>query len=186
MRSRHHRYDVQMTTDDEDIVSLADTARDQYFLSSPEKLALLVRAAGIRASDDVVEVGAGIGSVARVLPASASLTLIELDDRFTGILRSRIPHATVVQGDALALLCDLSCDVLLSNLPREPTQRVIDALPQLAVRTAVVATGENPDLSVLKDYFESEVVASIGGEDFRPPQPVHSLLIKLSRITDSN
>ncbi|WP_084216770.1 rRNA adenine N-6-methyltransferase family protein [Pseudonocardia spinosispora] len=175
-----------MTTDDEAMVSLADAARDQYFLSSPEKLALLVQAADIRASDAVVEVGAGIGSVARVLPASASLTLIELDDRFTDILRSRFPHATVIQGDALTLLHHVPCDVLLSNLPREPTEKVIGVLPRLAVRTAVIATGENPDLTPLDGYFESEVVTSIGGDDFRPPQPVLSLLIRISRISGSS
>ena len=49
---------------DDDGVALADPERDQYFLSAPDKLALLVAAAGILPTDHVVEVGAGIGSVA--------------------------------------------------------------------------------------------------------------------------
>jgi predicted O-methyltransferase YrrM len=170
-----------MTSEDEAIINLADAARNQYFLSSPEKLALLVQAAGIRPTDDVVEIGAGIGSVAKVLPRAASLTLIELDERFTDILRSNVPHATVIQGDALAIIQNIPCDVLLSNLPRVPTKKVIELLPQLAVRTAVVATGERPNLDALRGYFTSEVVTSAGGTDFRPPQPVRTLLVKLSR-----
>lgn len=181
MRCRWTRYDTQMTSDDDAIVGLADAERDQYFLSAPDKLALLVQAAGIRPTDDVVEIGAGIGSVARSLPESASLTLVELDGRFTDILKDRVPQAVVIQGDALALIRELPCDVLLSNLSREPTRELIEILPHLNVRTAVVATGENPGLDLLKEHFTVEVLTEISGDDFKPAQPVKSLLVKLSR-----
>jgi hypothetical protein len=87
-----------------------------------------------------------------------------------------------VRGAALELIRHIPCDVLLSNLPREPTERLIKLLPELPIRTAIVATGESPDLDALDGHYESEVVAIVGGSDFRPPQPVWSLLIKLTRI----
>lgn len=165
----------------DDVEQLADPALDQYFLSSPQKLALLVEAAAIRPTDDVVEVGAGIGSVARMLPPSASLTLVEIDDRLSAKLRQNAPHAAILHQDALELLPKMPCDVLISNMPRKPTSELLRMLPSLAVRTAVVATGEHPDLSEVDEHFRSEVIAEISGDDFRPPQPSTSLLVKLSR-----
>ncbi len=64
---------------DREIAAQADPQLGQHFLVSPEKLAKLVSAAGIRPADDVLEVGAGIGTVAKELPRSRSLTLVELD-----------------------------------------------------------------------------------------------------------
>lgn len=170
-----------MTIDDETIRRLADTARDQYFLSSTEKLGQLVDAAGILPTDHVVEIGAGIGSVARVLPRSASLTLIELDERLTEILRTATPHAVVIQGDALSIIQNIPCDVLLSNLPTARTHDLIAMLPRLSLRTAVVTVGHDSPLAGLSAEFTSEIVTSIGGDDFKPPQPVESFLVKLTR-----
>jgi 16S rRNA A1518/A1519 N6-dimethyltransferase RsmA/KsgA/DIM1 with predicted DNA glycosylase/AP lyase activity len=50
---------------------------DQHFLSNPVKLALLVETAGIQPTDHVVEVGAGIGTVAEHIPVRERLTTIE-------------------------------------------------------------------------------------------------------------
>jgi 16S rRNA A1518/A1519 N6-dimethyltransferase RsmA/KsgA/DIM1 with predicted DNA glycosylase/AP lyase activity len=66
---------------DHEIAAHADPQLAQHFLVSAEKLSKLVAAAGIRPADDVLEVGAGIGTVARVLPESGSLTVVELDER---------------------------------------------------------------------------------------------------------
>jgi 16S rRNA A1518/A1519 N6-dimethyltransferase RsmA/KsgA/DIM1 with predicted DNA glycosylase/AP lyase activity len=78
---------------DREIAANADPNFQQHFLVSVEKLSKLISAAGIHAEDDVLEVGAGIGTVARELPESRSLTLVELDDRLIGYLRQNVPHA---------------------------------------------------------------------------------------------
>ena len=54
-----------MTQSNEEIAALADPQLYQHFLVSAEKLSKLVAAAGVRPADDVLEVGAGIGTVAR-------------------------------------------------------------------------------------------------------------------------
>ena len=66
---------------DREIAAHADPLFAQHFLISAEKLAMLVAAANIRPTDGVLEVGAGIGTVARALPKSRSLTVVELDQR---------------------------------------------------------------------------------------------------------
>jgi trans-aconitate methyltransferase len=170
-----------VSADDDEIIGLADPNRDQYFLSAPDKLALLVQAAGIRPTDHVVEIGAGIGSVARALPPSATLTLIEIDKRLTEILRKNAPRATVIQGDAFSIIQSIRCDVLLSNLPTATTQQLIGLLPALSVRTAVLATGEDSNLEAIHPQFLVEQVATVGGSDFMPPQPSTSRLVKLTR-----
>lgn len=168
---------------DDEIVRLADAERDQYFLTSPEKLSLLVQAADIRATDHVVEIGAGVGTVARVLPSCASLTLIELDSRFADIIRANVPEAHVIQGDGLSLLQDLRCDVLLSNLPTSLTESLIELLPAMPFRTAVIVMNtDTVPLELLKPYFEYQVVTAIGGDDFQPAQPVQSMLVKITRV----
>lgn len=170
---------------DDEIVRLADAGRDQFFLTSPKKLSLLVQAADIHATDHVVEIGAGVGTVARALPPCASLTLIELDSRFTDILRANIPDAHVIQGDGLSVLQsmrDLRCDVLLSNVPASLTESLIGLLPTIPFRTAViVANSDIPLLDRLNPDFEYEVVTIIGGDDFQPPQPVQTTLVKITR-----
>lgn len=75
----------------------------------------------------------------------------------------------------------MPCDVLISNLPRKPTAELLRLLPNLQVRIAVVATGPDPDLSDVHEEFLSEIIAEISGDDFRPPQPRTSLLVKFSR-----
>jgi 16S rRNA A1518/A1519 N6-dimethyltransferase RsmA/KsgA/DIM1 with predicted DNA glycosylase/AP lyase activity len=167
---------------DEEIFAIADAAKGQYFLTAPDKLALLVQAAGIRPTDHVVEIGAGIGTVARTLPPCASLTLIELDSRFTDTLRANVPHAQVIQGDGLTLLHSLRCDVLLSNLPAPVTESLIGLLPDLQFRTAVISMSTNTPLDRLKPHFDCETLAFVGGDDFQPPQPVQSRLVKIASI----
>jgi 16S rRNA A1518/A1519 N6-dimethyltransferase RsmA/KsgA/DIM1 with predicted DNA glycosylase/AP lyase activity len=98
-------------------------------------------------------VGAGIGTVARELPRSRSLTLVELDDRLFGYLRQNVPHANVVQGDALEIISTMSFDVLIGNLPHMVTESLLKMIPRLSFRTAVLAVGEATDLDQLGAKF---------------------------------
>src|ERR1700730_14509185 len=126
-----------------EISALADSGLQQHFLVSHEKLSKLVNAAGILPADHVVEVGAGIGTVARVLPPCASLTVIEIDARLVRILRQNVPNAKVLQGDGVELIQGIPCDVLIGNLPNYVTESLIDLLPNLSFRTAILAVGES-------------------------------------------
>lgn len=164
-----------------EIAMNADPTLEQFFLVSEEKLSKLIAAAQIRPTDSVVEVGAGIGTVARVLPPAASLTVIELDDRLIEFLRENVPHARILQGDALKLIQEVSCDVLISNLPTRVTESLIALLPRLSFRTAVLAVGESTDLNQLGPEFTWHEVTTITGDDFVPPQSSVSRIVKVRR-----
>jgi 16S rRNA A1518/A1519 N6-dimethyltransferase RsmA/KsgA/DIM1 with predicted DNA glycosylase/AP lyase activity len=164
---------------DPDIAALADPEFEQHFLVSPEKLSQLVTAAGIRAGDDVIEVGAGVGTVARALPRSRSLTVVELDDRLLAHLRRNVPHANVVQGDALEIISTMSFDVLIGNLPHRVTEALLQVMPALSFRTAVLAVGETTDLGQLGTAFSWSEVTRITGNDFVPPQSGVSRIVRV-------
>jgi 16S rRNA A1518/A1519 N6-dimethyltransferase RsmA/KsgA/DIM1 with predicted DNA glycosylase/AP lyase activity len=159
----------------------ADPALSQYFLVSPEKLAAVVRAAGIRPSDHVAELGAGAGTVARCLPPSASLTLVELDPRFAARLREEFPAARVIEGDALSSIREMRFDVLIGNLPHGVTDELLPMLRRLCFRTAVLSASPAARLDDLGPGLTWSDVTTTGGDDFVPPQPVRSRVVRIQR-----
>jgi predicted O-methyltransferase YrrM len=169
-----------MMPGDREIAARADPEFGQHFLVSPEKLSKLVSAAGIRPTDDVLEVGAGIGTVARELPRSKTLTLVDLDDRLFRSLRQNVPHANVVQGDALEIISTMSFDVLIGNLPHKVTESLLKIIPGLSFRTAVLAVGETTDLDQLGTGFPWSEVTRTTGDDFLPPQLGVSRIVRVA------
>lgn len=164
------------------LAAYADPEFDQHFLVDRTKLDEIVAAAGILATDRVVEIGAGMGTVARELPPCAQLTLVELDGRLIEPLRTAVPVADVRQGDALELLHLIPFDVLISNLPHQVTLAVLDTLPSLEFRTALITMGEGSDLArLIGAGFEYAVITSIGGSDFSPPQESMAQVVKVWR-----
>jgi 16S rRNA A1518/A1519 N6-dimethyltransferase RsmA/KsgA/DIM1 with predicted DNA glycosylase/AP lyase activity len=164
---------------DREIAALADPEFGQHFLVSAEKLAQLVAAAGIRPADDVLEVGAGIGTVARMLPRCRSLTVVELDARLIGFLHENVPHATVLQGDALEIIRSATFDVLIGNLPHAVTESLLKLLPGLSFRVAVMAMSESGDLGQLGSSFSWSEVTRVTGHDFVPPQAGVSRVVRV-------
>jgi Ribosomal RNA adenine dimethylase len=164
---------------DREIAAQADPKLGQHFLVSPQKLSKLVSAADVRATDDVLEVGAGIGTVARELPRSRNLTLVEFDDRLLVYLRQNVPHAKVVQGDALEIIHTMQFDVLIGNLPHRVTESLLSIIPGLSFRTAVLAVGETTDLDQLGGDFLWSEVTRITGDDFLPPQSDVSRVVRI-------
>jgi 16S rRNA A1518/A1519 N6-dimethyltransferase RsmA/KsgA/DIM1 with predicted DNA glycosylase/AP lyase activity len=162
-----------------DISALADPRRGQHFLMASDKLSKLVEAAGIRPTDDVLEVGAGIGTVARVLPECENLTVVELDARLVKFLQKNVPRAVVLQRDALDVVQHLSFDVLIGNLPHKVTDSLIAILPRLSFRTAVLSVAESADLTSLDQSFSWSEVTRTTGSDFLPPQPVVSRIVRV-------
>ncbi len=174
---------MQRVRSDQEIAALADPKLGQHFLVSPGKLSKLVTATGIRTTDDVLEVGAGIGTVARVLPESKSLTVVELDPRLIGFLRQNVPHAKVLQGDALEIIRDASFDVLIGNLPHSVTESLLKLMPKLSFRTAILSVGESTDLDSLAPEFSWSEVTRTTGDDFLPPQLGVSRIVKMVRAS---
>lgn len=171
-----------MKARDREMAAHADPQLEQHFLVSAEKLSDLVAAASIRPSDDVVELGAGIGTVAREFPGCRSLTVVEFDERLIGYLRENVPDAKVLQGDALEIVQGLGFDVLISNLPHAVTESLLALLPSLSFRTAVLAVRESTDLRRLGSGYSWSEVTTITGDDFLPPQASVSRIVQVTPL----
>ena len=169
-----------MPIDDERSIRI-NPELDQHFLSNPVRLALVVKAAGIRPTDHVVEAGAGIGTVAEYIPACERLTVIEYDRNLIPYLRKRVPRARVIQGDALRILPTVHCNVLLSNLPWRLTPALVELLPRLEFRVALVAVSSIDKLALLNSSFVLEAVTVLEPDDFRPRQMVKTAVVRITR-----
>lgn len=167
---------------DDELNIETDPDLDQYFLSNPAKLTLVIEAAGIQPADHVVEVGAGIGTVAEEVPSCRSLTVIEYDANLTPHLRRRVPRARVIQGDALVVLSTVRCDVLLSNLPAKLTPALAALLPKLKFRVALITVASIDELTSLKKSFILESITVLEPTDFQPRQPTRAEVVRVQRV----
>lgn len=158
---------------------------EQYFLTSPEKLTALVRAAQIGPDDQVLELGSGGGTVAAALPP-CELTLVELESRLAQALRNRFPNAAVLQEDAVGVLERLQADIILSNLPHTLTTGVLKTLSQKTFKRALVAVHAEDDVVVLSkligNCYTLEPFLVLEGADFTPTQPFRSRLLKVTPL----
>ena len=76
----------------------------QHFLTDPRLLGRIADALAAGPADTVLEIGPGPGGLTAALARHAGrLIAIEMDRDLVPALRERVPTATVVEGDALAL-----------------------------------------------------------------------------------
>lgn len=155
----------------------AQAEMDQYFLRNIEKIRLILNAAAITTDTHVVEVGAGIGSVAKHLPPSKSLTLIDLDPDLIKILRYQFPRATVLETDAVAAVRSLSFDILVSNLPFFLTEQILSGLCNVSFRRAVMSVHVDDEFGRFDNQLTISVLGVLNEDDFFPRQPFKSKLI---------
>ena len=159
---------------------------DQYYLQDLNKIAIIVDAAGVLKSDVVLEVGAGVGSVAKHYPP-CSLTLVDLDSNMVKILSHEFaerPEVEVVEQDGLEILRERAFDVLISHLPFYLTEGILAILvekvetsPIIPVFKRAIVCVHNED--VLKDFacLSISTLCVLDKEDFLPHQPYLSKAI---------
>ena len=173
----------------------------QNFLTDPAALARIVEAADLSAADTVVEVGAGVGTLTRLLAERAGQVLaVELDPRLADILRDQLAdldNVRLVQGDILQL-SDLRVRHLgykvVANLPyyitsavlrrflsRTPRPRCLVLTLQREVAQRIVA--EPGQMSVLavsvQLYGRPRLVARIPAGAFYPTPKVDSAIVRI-------
>jgi 23S rRNA (adenine-N6)-dimethyltransferase len=92
--------------------------RGQHFLRSSKLAAELVRAAGIRRNDIVLDLGAGTGALtAALVRRGASVVSVEIDTELAAGLRRRFPEARVVEDDLLRVAFPRERFKVVANLP---------------------------------------------------------------------
>ncbi len=152
---------------------------DQFFLSNPKKIRRLLDAADIQPHESLLELGAGQGSVAKYFPECKLISLLELDECLAKKLRKAFPQDNVINADAIKCLPKLPFDVLLSNLPHNLTDQVIEILMRKEFRCAVMAIKVDQNIDKYKKFFAIDEVVVLNAQDFTPAQNYKSRLIRL-------
>jgi 16S rRNA (adenine1518-N6/adenine1519-N6)-dimethyltransferase len=179
----------------------------QNFLVDETALRKVVAAADLTAEDLVLEIGAGLGSLTRLLAqASRRVLAVEIDAKLIGVLRGVVAdlrNVEVVPGDILALpvqkLLDqfpapVSTYKVVGNLPYYITSAVLRHLLEAAVRPACVVvtvqdevarriTAGPGDMSLLavsvQLYGKPRIMARIPAGAFYPVPKVDSAVVRL-------
>lgn len=173
----------------------------QNFLISQAALENIVAAADLSAEDVVVEVGAGLGTLTRLLAQKAGrVAAVELDAALVAILRDEVndlPNVEIVHGDILQL-SDLDLPhrgyKVVGNLPyyitsavlrrfleKEPRPEIMVVTVQREVAERIVAgPGEMSLLSIsVQFYGQPSIVARIKAGSFYPSPRVDSAVVRI-------
>ena len=116
----------------------------QNFLADHNALLKIVRESGVGPEDRVLEIGAGLGSLTRLLAEKAqSVTAIEIDNKLFPALEAVVQdfdNIRLVQGDILEMapetLFDRDGYLVIANIPYYITSAVIRHLLEASVRPA--------------------------------------------------
>ena len=119
----------------------------QNFLVDHNALVKVVNDAGVTENDRVLEIGAGIGNLTRLLAARAkSVTAVEIDRKLFPILEeitSPFENVRLVQGDILDMPLDSLFDAdgykVVANIPYYITSAVIRHVLEARVKPSLIA-----------------------------------------------
>lgn len=152
------------------------TAWGQHFLADPNVIDRVVRTAGVAPGDQVLEVGAGTGTLTRALSAAgAAVVAIEIDQRLRPILDEELADtgARVIYNDAMEI------DYL--QLVQPPPWKAVANLPyQIGTPLLLDWLRFVPALSEFTVMVQQEVgerlAATVGSAAYGLPSVVAGLL----------
>ncbi len=174
----------------------------QNFLIDPTYLNRVAEAGNIKQEDIVLEIGAGLGNLTRLLGMEAKKVLaVELDPNLIPILEgvtNNYPNIQIIQGDILKIdLVDLIPDtgyLVVANIPYYITSNLIQHLMTAKKRPArIVLTiqsevaericAQHGKLSLLglsvQVFGFPEIVSRVPAGAFYPPPKVDSAIVRI-------
>lgn len=179
----------------------------QHFLKCQWVVATLVKAAELKKSDTVLEIGPGTGILTRALAKNAGqIIAVEKDEKLAELLhKEKIPNVVVVTGDILKLLksdfrsLEVNRFKMVANIPYYLTSRLFRLLlegsykPEFIVMTIQKEVAERicakpPKMNLLglsvQTYGTPQIIASVPSSCFSPRPKVDSAIIQVSDISD--
>lgn len=186
----------------------------QNFVIDPGTVRRIVREAGVKAGDRVLEVGPGLGSLTlAILETGATVTAVEIDpplaERLPRTVAEFMPAAaerlTVITSDALALTPDMLAGddrlTLVANLPYNVATPIIltllerferlDSFLVMVQKEVADRLSAGPGSKIygtpsvkLAWYGMSERAGVIGRNVFWPAPNVDSALVRFSRYSE--
>jgi 16S rRNA (adenine1518-N6/adenine1519-N6)-dimethyltransferase len=170
--------------------------KGQHFLTKYTIVNRMIRAAKIKTSDHIVEIGGGVGILTHALSQTGAIvTVIEKDPKLADHLQRTFPSINVIQGDALEVEWPEDCRVI-ANLPYNISSpsllkilhhSTVDAIVMLQKEVAMrcIAEPKNRNygrLSVLCHlHAEIAKVMDVPPEAFHPRPKVDSQIIWLKK-----
>lgn len=173
----------------------------QNFLVDPSVRDAVARSAEITPDDDVLEVGAGVGTLTVALaPLCRRLTAVEIDGRLIPALRDAIaglPNVEIVRSDILRFNVRSSFpqggEIVAGNIPYNVTgalvRKLLDGEPRprrlsLVVQKEVAerwtaSTGASLSTVAVQVFAEARMVFTIPATAFNPRPRVDSALVAL-------
>lgn len=168
----------------------------QNFLTGGAEIRRLVGLAGIKRTDEILEIGPGKGHITReLLKKCGHLIAVELDPRLCARLRERFAgeeRLTVRQGDFLRYPLPAGEYKVFANIPFSRTTDIIRKLTQtgrpprdawLIVEWGAAKrfSGESLAGWTLRPYFQARIAARIPRDRFHPVPGVDAALLELRR-----
>ncbi|HEX5004318.1 MAG TPA: 16S rRNA (adenine(1518)-N(6)/adenine(1519)-N(6))-dimethyltransferase RsmA [Gemmatimonadales bacterium] len=175
----------------------------QHFLHDPRILDRIADAVGATSQDTVLEIGPGPGGLTEALLRRAGrVVAIEKDAELLPALRARVPAATIVEGDAMAMdwaaLAGGAGGLVAGNIPYNITSPLIDkALTPPRPRRVVFLVQKEVALRIgaapgSKTYgaltvgvqaaAQVEVLFTVPARAFQPAPKVDSAVIRLEPL----
>lgn len=180
----------------------------QHFLVDPNTVRRIVRLAGVRSDETILEIGPGLGSLTVALAEAAGrVVALEIDERMSGVLADVVggaPNVEAARGDALdadlSALCGGTAR-LVSNLPYNVATpilaRVLDDVDEVGGGLVMVQRelGERwtappgsktyGAISVrIAFHARARMVGEVPRTVFLPPPGVDSVLVAFERRTE--
>jgi 18S rRNA (adenine1779-N6/adenine1780-N6)-dimethyltransferase len=177
----------------------ANTTIGQHFLKNPAVIAAIVKKAGIKSTDVVLEIGPGTGNMTLpMLQQAKQVVALEYDTRMVRELLKRVEGSTdvsnklkIIQGDAMKTAWPFF-DLMVANLPYQISSAVVFKLlsHRPMFRCAVLMFQEEFALRLTAKPGEAlycrlsvntqllarvDQLLKVGKQNFRPPPKVRFL-----------
>lgn len=176
----------------------------QHFLVDEAALARIVEAAELGPDERVLEIGAGLGTLTRVLAAKAGwVVAVELDQRLIPVLEKELtdcPNVHLIQGDIMGLdparLMDDRPYKVVANLPyaitsavlrhlleaRVPPQQMVVTVQREVAERIVARSGRMSLLAVSVHFYgQPRLLFRLQPGAFYPAPEVESAVVRIDR-----